>query len=172
MASSISYLNKPKRKHHIPIDGHLLSTKLEGKNLNIQETNKYMNQRELKIKIKERMISKQKAEVLGYMKEYIVHLSLQIYRRHFVFKVSNKIKDIFMNAAMKAFKKYQSLKNKRQLIMMLRKKDGVPNFIKRIFLSRIKASKIIKERKNKEILLKRRSKGFIGKLKQFPVIKK
>ena len=121
--------------------------------------------------MRENRIRKQKNEVMRCMKEYLFQLSLQIFRKYFVDKVANHMKSIFITTAIKSYKKFQAFKKRKQFIMMLKQKDGVPNFIKKVFQSRIKANHLLKDTKNKEIL-KRRSRGFIGKLKKLPTIKK
>jgi hypothetical protein len=76
-----------------------------------------------------------------------------------------------MEAALKGFIKYQEMLKRKRLLLEIRQKDGVSNFMKKIFSAKAKHKPSITE-EHRIQPIERKGRGFIGKLKKVHVIKK
>lgn len=114
---------------------------------------------------------KMKDQILKIFKHKLLQMSILIFRKYFVEKVVARIKNIFMDAALKGYRKIDIIKKRKNVLMSIKAKDGVPNFIKRIFNARIHANHTNQQDVMRQVM-HRRSKGFIGKLKKLHVYKK
>lgn len=163
--------SKEKKQVGIKINQNLHSTKIKGIGLDIQENKTYMSTQEVKNMVRVFNSRKRKEQLLKLAKLGFIKLSLRIFRSYLAQRVLERIKQIFMEAALLGYLKFQNIKKRKEVLTEIKQKNGVSNFIKKIFAAKAKQMGVITEEtsiKQQE----RKGRGFIGKLKKIHVIKK
>jgi hypothetical protein len=152
-------------------DGSYSPPKSSGKEVDIHDLQKYTNAEDLKNMLREHNFRKEKDLIFKIFRQRLIKMSVKIYKSYFAQNVFKRIKDIFMEAAIRGYRKFHHIQVKRKVIADLKKKDGVPNFIKRVFKARLQVAHQM-EVQNEHHAKKRKPKGFIGIVKKMPVFKK
>lgn len=165
----VGFLHKTPKE--VRISEHESPIRQQEKAVDVQETKTFMNRHEVRHMVRAYTLKAKTGETLRLLKIKLLQLSLKIFRAYFAHKVVMKIKHMWMEAAMRGYKKAKQLKKRRQILQEFQNKGSASNFLKMVFKARIKAEQINKHVVENESFEKRK-RGFIGKLKRAPVVKR